>query len=760
MKIAVVGLGGTGSAALRFLARSGHNAIGYEQFHIGHEHGSSHGESRIIRYTYPDVLFTQMMSDAYELWFELEKEAEEQLLVQCGGLYFGANNDPNILATERALIEANLPFERLNAEQVKEKHPAFHLYANETAIYQKDSGFLRATRCVEANIRLAKKYGAIVHENTKVQEVYTKNDKTFIQSSLGEEEYDRVIVTAGPWMSSLFKSLNLPLVPTRQQIVYLNINDHDEYFQANGTFPVWIDTTDNLYGFPSDGQISGIKLAFHHCGSVISDLDAERAPVDENYIKEICCYAKKRFPNLGSNVTHSQTCVYTNTPNEDFIIDRVTNQPNVFLVSGCSGHGFKFTVFDSNRIQFDFQCLLILICFVFSWLLIYLTTNDELCKAIFIQNCLISTWTIIYSIRMILSHSSKYRFAFMIFQCTVTIINGSAMLMMLFYEDFGLCLLLVFSLFLSKSIFIAGPTLCPQTCSFIEWLLISMGCSGFFLSINLHWWSHFEDIINRPIYTLDYVVVCECLLLFGMIVSILQIMPWSKIISTTTQFYISLITIFLCVFLPQAYFFLNQNPFTWLFNYILNKSHRVYLLLFWLIISLVSLLIVNLHLKFTTNFNIKHEKTIIRKYFHFLAIIVYTSGIVFDTNLLIMCSIAFIVLLLLLECMKIKNIPPLGNIIRHAWNMYEDEKDTGSMMVSHLFLIIGLSYPVWLADDNRRLAQLSGIISVGIGDSIASIVGSKIGTHKWPGTKRTLEGSLAGLIVQFIFIGCMWYFST
>ncbi|CAF3907984.1 unnamed protein product [Rotaria sp. Silwood2] len=754
MKIAVVGLGGTGSAALRFLACSGHNAIGYERFHIGHEHGSSHGESRIIRYTYPDVLFTQMMSDAYELWFELEKEAEEQLLVQCGGLYFGDNNDPNILATEHALIETNLPYERLNAEQVKEKHPAFHLYPNETALYQKDSGFLRATRCVEANIRLAKKYGAIVHENTKVSEIYTKNGKTFIQSSLGEEEYDRVIVTAGPWMSSLFKSLNLPLVPTRQQVVYLNINDHDEYFKANGTFPVWIDTTDNLYGFPSDGQIIGIKLAFHHRGEVIYDLDAERAPVDENYIQEIRRYAKKRFLNLGSNVTYGQTCVYTNTSNGDFIIDRATNQPNVFLVSGCSGHGFKFTVLlgkiismmatDDNGYKRNLDRFKI----------------NELCKAIFIQNSLISTWTIIYSIRIILPYSPKYSFAFMIFQCTVTILNGSAMLMMLFYEDFGLCLLLVLSLFLSKSIFIAGPTLCPKTCSFLEWLLISMGCSGFFLSINLHWWSHFEDVINRPIYTLDYVVVCECLLLFGMIVSILQIIPWSKAITTTTQFYISLITIFSSVFLPQAYFFLNENPFIWLFNYILNKAHRVYLLLFWLIISLFSLLIVNLHLKFTKNLNIKHEKTIIRKYFHFLAIIVYTSGILFDTNLLIMCSVAFIVLLLLLECMKIRNIAPLGNLIRNAWNMYEDEKDTGSMMVSHLFLIIGLSYPVWLADDNRRLAQLSGIISVGVGDSIASIVGSKLGTHKWPGTKRTLEGSLAGLFAQFIFIASMWYFGT
>ena len=344
MKIAVVGLGGTGSAALRFLAQAGHTAIGYERFHIGHEHGSSHGESRIIRYTYPDLLFTQMMSDAYALWHDLESEADDELFVRCGGLYFGDENDPDVLATERSLLDANLPFERLNADQVHAKYPAFRLQANEVALYQQHSGFLRATRCVQANIRRAKHFGAIIHESTPVEQVYTRDAKTFLRSSLGEEEFDRVIVTAGPWMSSLFKDLHLPLTTTRQQVVYLNINDRPESFQPNGIFPVWIDATANNYGFPSDGHIDGIKLASHHCGDVIADVDAQRLPVDENYKESMRRYAAKRFPNLGSTVTYSHTCVYTNTPNADFILDRVPDQPNVFLVSGCSGHGFKFTV--------------------------------------------------------------------------------------------------------------------------------------------------------------------------------------------------------------------------------------------------------------------------------------------------------------------------------------------------------------------------------------------------------------------------------
>ena len=132
-----------------------------------------------------------------------------------------------------------------------------------------------------------------------------------IRLSSGEkDEFDRVIVTVGPWMSSLLKHVDLPLRTTRQQIVYLNIVDHQEYFDSNGIFPVWIDATENLYGFPSDGQINGVKLAYHHCGEIIVDLDGDRAAVDEDYKQSICDYAKRRFPYLGSNITYSQTCMW------------------------------------------------------------------------------------------------------------------------------------------------------------------------------------------------------------------------------------------------------------------------------------------------------------------------------------------------------------------------------------------------------------------------------------------------------------------
>lgn len=343
MKVAVIGIGGTGSAAARHLAQAGHRVVGYEQFALGHERGSSHGESRIIRYTYPDPLYTQMMGDAYPLWAALEEEAGEELCVRCGILYFGTLDDPHVRETEEALIGAGLPYERLDGEAAQERFRAFRFQAGEVAVYQPEGGFLRASRCVLANARLAQKYGAEIREETPVQEMRARGGQVIVRTESGEEEaFDRAIVTAGAWMGRLLARRRMPLTVSRQQIVYLKIARDAALFQPD-RFPVWYDATANYYGFPSDGRIEGIKFASHDRGETV-DPNAVRRAVDEDYVHRCIAYAATRLPGLSDTVTHAQVCLYTNTPDEDFILDRVPDLPHVWLVSGCSGHGFKFTV--------------------------------------------------------------------------------------------------------------------------------------------------------------------------------------------------------------------------------------------------------------------------------------------------------------------------------------------------------------------------------------------------------------------------------
>ena len=343
MKIAIVGIGGTGSAAARHLAKAGHEVIGFEQFRLGHDRGSSHGESRVIRYTYPDRLYTEMMGDAYPLWDELAAEAGEELLVRCGGLYFGQPTNANIIETEDALSASGIVYEKLGLEAIQERYPAVRLNPGEIGIYQSDMGFLRANVCVLANARLARQHGATLHEETPVQEIISRGNETVIRTEAGAEfAADRVIVTAGAWMSKLFARLDLPLCVSRQQFVYLKPARHPENF-AVGRLPVWIDAATNYYGFPSDGRIEGVKIACHNTGDTV-DPDVLRRESDASYQQETIAYVASRLPDLSGEVTHAKICLYTNTPDEDFIIDRDPSNANVWIISGCSGHGFKFTV--------------------------------------------------------------------------------------------------------------------------------------------------------------------------------------------------------------------------------------------------------------------------------------------------------------------------------------------------------------------------------------------------------------------------------
>ena len=345
MRVAVIGLGGTGASAARFLARSGHQVTGFEQFRIGHERASSHGESRIIRYTYPDPLYTRLMGEAYPLWTELEREAQERLLVRCGGLFLGPAWHPELEAIEGSLREAGHAYDILSAQASHARFPALRLRRDEVAIFQADSGFLRATACVRATARLARAHGATILEGARVVEVGATGSCVKVRAQVGgrgvEHEFDAAIVTAGPWMRTLLAEAKLPLVVTRQELIYLRIARGARDFEPD-RLPVWIDAATYDYGFPSDGVVPGVKLGLHRRGETV-DPDAVRMTVDDEFIRRRLAYAAARLPDLAGEVTHAQVCLYTNTPDEDFIVDEAPGLPGVWLVSGCSGHGFKFT---------------------------------------------------------------------------------------------------------------------------------------------------------------------------------------------------------------------------------------------------------------------------------------------------------------------------------------------------------------------------------------------------------------------------------
>lgn len=342
MKIAVLGIGGSGSAALRHLALAGHEATGYEQFKIGHSLGSSHGHSRIIRRTYPDAFHTRMMARSYDLWDELEREADEELFVRCGGLTFGPENDPKVEDTRLALEESKLTYEMLSREETAERFPAIDIGEGAKAIFQSESGFLRATRCVLAQARLARKHGAVLREQSPVLRVEERDGSVFVLTERDTERFDAVVVTAGAWMGKLLASLKLPLTTTLRQVAYLGIARNAANFLPE-KLPVWIEEPEEYYGFPSDGMVEGIKFASHSAG-IEFDADEAGRLVMNDLLEKAVEHMARRFPDGSGEIVAAQACLYTNTPDERFILDFAPGSERLVICSGCSGHGFKFTV--------------------------------------------------------------------------------------------------------------------------------------------------------------------------------------------------------------------------------------------------------------------------------------------------------------------------------------------------------------------------------------------------------------------------------
>ena len=340
MRVAVIGVGGSGSAACYHLARAGHEVVGFEQFSLDHDRGSSHGASRVIRLSYLDGFYTSLMANARPLWDLVEHEFGHELIQRCGHLMISPedNDDVSNMATSLDAIGAS--YIPLTANEVAERYGSLRLAHGEHALLQPDGGFLRASRCVQAHATLARNRGATILTGRKVTAISETADAVVVHSDEVQHLFDRAIVTAGPWLSSLLHDLPLDLTVTRQELVYFAVEDERPYSPAHA--PVWGHSVSNWYGFPVDGDVPGIKIA-HHVLADQTDPDHVRAGLSDQTRTLAWEEARLRHPGVINTVILAKTCLYTNTTNEDFLLDRAPGHDRLWVVSGCSGHGFKFT---------------------------------------------------------------------------------------------------------------------------------------------------------------------------------------------------------------------------------------------------------------------------------------------------------------------------------------------------------------------------------------------------------------------------------
>jgi sarcosine oxidase len=334
--IAVIGLGATGSAALFQLARRGLHAVGIEQFELGHDRGSSHGPTRIIRPAhFENASYGPLMRRAYTLWRELESLAARKFLHLSGLIEIGPADGTIVRGTLAAA--GDLPHELLSAGLAMRRYPVFKLPETFVAVWQPDGGFIEAGIAMAAHLQCAKAAGATIRTTEKVLRVVPSRDGVRIDTDRDVIEADAAIVAAGPWLRSLMPELNLPLRVTRQVVGWFEPATADPVpaFILESEYGVH-------YGLPAYRRM-GIKIAKHH--------HRDEAVTPENYDMTVSATDEaairaplaKYLPGAIGGLGGAHTCLYTMTPDETFVLDRMPGFPRVVIASPCSGHGFKFS---------------------------------------------------------------------------------------------------------------------------------------------------------------------------------------------------------------------------------------------------------------------------------------------------------------------------------------------------------------------------------------------------------------------------------
>ncbi len=337
-KILVVGLGAMGSAALYHLARLGVAPIGIEQYQVGHALGSSHGHSRAFRIFYHDPLYTTLAEAALPLWQELEALSGEKLLELTGSLFFARPDNEHIEQKIGVMQALKRPYELLTAQDVAARFPALRLPEDTVACYTPQGGFLDASRCVQTHLLQARRFGATIHEQVRVDRVDLSQEWPELETSAGRYRCSRLIITPGPWASEIVESLALPLQVTRQQKFYFQPK-HRAAYQPD-RLPVYADGNTQFYGFPEYGL--GMKAADDQLGVIASPNNIDRT-LDLDKRDQLKRWLETIMPNSEFAFVTGATCMYTMTPDRDFLIGPHPHNPNVLVSAGFSGHGFKFS---------------------------------------------------------------------------------------------------------------------------------------------------------------------------------------------------------------------------------------------------------------------------------------------------------------------------------------------------------------------------------------------------------------------------------
>jgi sarcosine oxidase len=339
----VLGTGGVGSAALYHLARRGAWVLGIDRFEPGHDRGSSHGDTRIIRQAYFEHSdYVPLLLRAYELWEELSRLSGLQLYREVGLLQVGPPGGVVVPGVVGAARRHDLPVEELTAAEAEARFPGFRVPHGLAAVFERRAGFLRVEECVRTHLEEAVRLGARLSTGETIRGWRREGSGFVVQTDRAEHRSGRLIVTSGAWARDLLGDLGLRLQVRRKPLLWYRTES--PAYRADRGAPCFLHETPAgiFYGFPEIDRF-GLKVAEHTGGEEVADplspdrslRDADRAPVE--------AFLQAHLPAVGREVLKHVICMYTMTPDEHFVIDRHPSHPQLAFAAGLSGHGFKFT---------------------------------------------------------------------------------------------------------------------------------------------------------------------------------------------------------------------------------------------------------------------------------------------------------------------------------------------------------------------------------------------------------------------------------
>lgn len=350
--VIVIGLGGMGSAAAAHLAARGQKVLGLERFGPAHDRGASHGGSRVIRQSYfEDPAYVPLLVRAYELWAALAADSGRDVVTLTGGAYLGRPDSATVAGSLLAAQAWDLPHEVLDAAQVRRRFPTLAPEPDEVALVEEQAGFVRPEQTVLAHLELAAARGAELHYDEPVLRwAEARGGGVVVTTAAGSYTADHLVVCPGPWAPQLLADLGVDFTIERQVM---------HWFQPVGgtgpwspsVAPVYIHEAGDdagewagsqVYGFPAiDGPDGGAKVAFFRRGEVCTPESVDRA-IRPDDVTSITQRVARVLPTLAGRHLDAATCLYSNTPDQHFVIATHPGHARVTVACGFSGHGFKF----------------------------------------------------------------------------------------------------------------------------------------------------------------------------------------------------------------------------------------------------------------------------------------------------------------------------------------------------------------------------------------------------------------------------------